>query len=144
MRAFGGITAAGTWASAPGGAGGNTANDGGNGGAGRIRIDTSGALAAPSVTPVGKRGPAWDVATPSIVRTPQQQLTLHGEPGKMHGIRVGSTQVLDAQIDIDGSNEIDVTLVPGRNTVCALWTTNNTSIIAPDEARSCIDVVYVP
>ncbi len=145
VRAFGGVVGApGAWIAAPGGGGGNAANDGGNGGAGRIRIDAPGALDAPSVTPVAKRGPAWAIDTPLIVREPTPTLTLFGEPGKTHGVRVDGAAVTDVQIGFDGQREVEVSLAPGANTVCALWTVNATEIVAPDEARSCVDVVYLP
>ncbi len=148
VRSGGAITATGVWLAAPGGNPGPGNLMGAAGQVGRIRIDAAAgeqaAIAAMATTPAPVRGPAWDVATPTIAATAAVTLRLRAQPGRTFGISVNDQAVSDATTGGTGIAMVPLTLRRGRNPVCAAWARNQdaTNLDRP-EARTCIDIAYV-
>jgi hypothetical protein len=121
---------------------------GGAGQTGRIRIDAAAgetaAITAMATNPPAVRGPSWDPGAPSITATATVMLKLRGHPGRSFGISLQDHALLDATVGGTGSTMVPVTLVRGRNTICAAWNTNLAATnLDRAEARTCIDLAYV-
>ncbi|MCB9561448.1 MAG: hypothetical protein H6709_15595 [Kofleriaceae bacterium] len=140
VRAAGTITASGPWLHAEGGSGGTAGNHGGDGGLGRIRVDVPGTPGSTSTSPVAVRGPAWAADAPVLVGAPDVTVRLHGEPGRTFVVMVGDDAVADQSINASGFRDYALTLAAGHNEVCAI---TDATQLARDEARSCIDIVYL-
>lgn len=128
----------------PGTGGAGLTSAGGDGRAGRARVD------AVSVT--GSLGPAhrgvmFDTGAPVIARMMQPEITVIGTPGDrfdLHRVTSGITSIDKTLIDLGGSAQLAVkpaSLTPGFNRLCAV--PENASL-ANDESRNCIDVAYLP
>jgi hypothetical protein len=148
IRTGAGVVSSGAWLAVdPGAIGTNgSSNEGGEGGVGRIRVDTpSGAVAGMAVTPAPTQGASWAVgagAAPTIVRTATPMLPLVGNPGNTYGVRVGSA-VSSVTLVGQATTNAQVTLQPGRNQVCAV-ADGQIASASSDVALDCIDVAYVP
>jgi len=133
-----------------GGGGGSTSGLTGAGGAGtegRIRWDTPlGNTAPTTVAPaVPHRGPAFDPATPAIVRTMRATFSMIGSTNDSFDVYVvdqDGIQHLGAKETF--SNDVasfEPTLTPGYNLVCI---TLDGGERGKPEADKCIEVAYLP
>ena len=143
------------WISAAGGnanPGTLTAQSGGTGSVGRIRVDTPTPVMSIS-TPAAVAGPAWAATVPvtSNGGGGKISLKLDGVSGSQHGISVdgvvgGSQPVVT--IGTDGTVEVDVPttlLVVGVHTICALYDNGDSNLqLGSIEDQSCIDIAYLP
>jgi hypothetical protein len=91
------------------------------------------------------RGPAWDVATPTIVATPSLDVTLTGHPGRTYGVRLDDAALTDLAAGLDGTVTHTISLAEGVSSLCAVYTSNAAATeLARPEATSCIEIVYLP
>lgn len=146
VSAGGAIMASGAWISAPGGTtspNGDTV--GGAGSVGRIRVDSpTGGVAAMANQPTAVAGPAWDADTSTIVDTAMVEFTLRGASGRAFGIRLNDEVVEDVSPGGSGTATVNVTLVAGRNELCAAYTSNDDATdLDRSEARTCVDIIYI-
>ena len=122
-------------------------NPGAAGSVGRIRIDAAGgdqaSIEAMATTPPPTRGPSWDLATPAIVATSPVTLSVRGQPGRIHAIRVNDTFVRDETIGASGTTPVTLALTGRRNLVCAAWSGNGATSLERREAQSCVEVAFV-
>ena len=102
-------------------------------------------VAAGVTSPTAYRGPAWASTTELIVRTADVELQVFGQPSRTFGIRVDNIAVGDITIINADARPVAVSLAVGHNQVCALYVRNADADLADlDEARTCINVVYLP
>jgi hypothetical protein len=139
------------WLTAPkGGAGTPVVNVGGDGSNGRVRVDQP--VASPGVgSMVGMAGsaagPAWDPTTPALVTTPNATVTLRAQAG-VYGVIANDLPIANGRGGNEtisgGAVDVSVDLARGRNRICALYAAIGAAYTDREEARTCIDVVYVP
>jgi hypothetical protein len=125
-----------------GGQGGtnNCSGEGGDGAAGRARVDAP-ELPASAASAFPFHGAVLDPATPIIVRAPMLTVTVRGGGGKTFAVTSPLTAPQPVPLDVDGHGTGDVMLMPGVNRVCVLMT--QTDLPSGDD-ENCIDVAYVP
>jgi hypothetical protein len=148
------------WLRAFGGAGGgNTVNNGGRGSGGRIRVDVpadpSSVIgtaevdgAAGAVPGTIAAGPTWDTTSSRISTSRTIMLGLWARTGS-YGVLVDDvmtpTQALVSNPAQATPVSIDLS-TPGLHTVCVLFRDFDgaSPFLAVAEAKTCVDVVYVP
>lgn len=141
VRAGGTIMSTTRWLSAPagtGGIGGGQVNGGGAGSAGRIRVDTGGGdVTAMANNPNPVQGPAWSSTVAHTSETAQFTAQLRGRPQTAFGIELNDVSIGDAMTGLSGTVNVNMTLRPGKNTLCALAAAGGA-----EEAVTCVDVFY--
>jgi hypothetical protein len=147
VRALGGLTATGGSVDVAGGAGedrGGSCNDGGAGAAGRIRIDAPAAALPGGLGGAddAARGPVWDPAAPVVTDDLTYTITLYGGANQDYGVYVGGGAIETVTTAPAGSIEVELTLVAGLNTICAVARPDLSSF--PQEAQTCRAIVAVP
>jgi hypothetical protein len=92
-------------------------------------------------------GPAWEVPPSAIVTTPDVQLRLRAQSGP-YGVLLDDVPIPanNGNVTIvSGSVPVTITgLHRGRNAICALYAGIGAANAGLPEARTCIEVVYVP
>jgi hypothetical protein len=151
VRTGAGITGAGGWLTADGGRVNTGATKrGGVGAIGRIRVDTPvGSVAevrGMGTVPEPSRGPAWAPGTPVLVASPEQTLTLTGNPGRTFGVLLNDVAIADVAPGPSGSVSVPVTLRSRHiNEVCAVYTRNaDATDLGREEATTCVEIAYLP
>ena len=134
-----------------GGAGGTSnsglAGAGGAGSEGRIRWDAPAGNPAPTAAApaVPHRGPAFDPATPAIMRTARATFSMTGSTNDSFDVSVvdhDEIQHLGAKETFSNdAARFEVTLSPGHNLVCI---TLEGGQRGKPEADKCIEVAYLP
>lgn len=132
------------------GAGGGAA--GGQGGAGRIRVDTPGALPATAPTGVERRGLSFAAATMHISTTDNPMVTLLGTAGDTFDMYVVDAAGVEhtgepqnQMIDSNGMKTVVVTLLPGYNRLCATLRPGTRNTTDPFSlADKCVEIAYLP
>jgi hypothetical protein len=142
------LTAAG---GSPGdGAGGGAT--GGQGGAGRIRVDAPGALPTTAPTGVVHRGLAFAAGTMRVSTTVNPMVTLIGTSGDVFDMYVVDSAGVEhfgepqnQTIESSGMKSLTVTLLPGYNRLCA---TLKPGVRNKDDrfnlADTCVEIAYLP
>jgi hypothetical protein len=143
IRAAAGFTPAGANLVAPGAAGTAAGtNPGGDGNVGRIRVDrVAGTITA---SPSAQRGPAWSLDTPLIVDGDQATITFTGQPGRPFGLYQNDNPIADVTTGAGGvTDDIVISLAPGRNHICAAYTSKDDPDINFDDvaASICVDIL---
>jgi hypothetical protein len=132
------------------GAGGGAA--GGQGGAGRIRVDTPGTVPTTAPTGVVHRGLAFAAATMRVSTTDNPMVTLLGTAGDVFDMYVVDPAGVEhfgepknQTIDGNGMKSLVVTLLPGYNRLCA---TLRPGVRNKDDrfslADTCVEIAYLP
>jgi hypothetical protein len=124
-------------------ANGGTAANSAAGGAGRIRVDAP-QLSATASPPV-VAGPSWSETTPTLVTSPTFTARINGTGCQgVYGAEISNGGCIDPR-DAALPNDITITLAPGFNRVCTLWTGTEDAggTEARAEAKSCVDIVYL-
>jgi hypothetical protein len=140
------------WLSTPRGLPGTpVVNVGGAGADGRTRVDQP--LELPLVglmvaTGGSAAGPAWDPETPALVTQPMVSARLRGQAGS-YGVINNDVAIANGTggnvTIVAGSVPVMITdLDRGHNRICALYAPIGAANADREEARTCIDVVYVP
>lgn len=142
------LTAAG---GSPGdGAGGGAT--GGQGGAGRIRVDAPGTLPTTAPTGVLHRGLAFAASTMRVSTTDNPMVTLIGTSGDVFDMYVVDSAGVEhfgepqnQTIEASGMKSLIVTLLPGYNRLCA---TLKPGVRNKDDrfslADTCVEIAYLP
>lgn len=135
----------------PGGGAGGGAT-GGQGGAGRIRVDTPGSLPTTAPTGVVHRGLAFAAATMHVSTTDNPMVTLLGTAGDVFDMYVVDSAGVEhfgepqnQTIDGTGMKTVVVTLLPGYNRLCATLkpgTRNKDDVF--NLADKCVEIAYLP
>jgi hypothetical protein len=94
--------------------------------------------------PAAVAGPAWDPETPAIVDAAALDVTLRGASGRPFGIRVNDAAVTDVIPGGAGTATVGVTLIDGRNELCAVYTANDQAVdLDKPEARTCVEILLI-
>ncbi|WP_428267734.1 hypothetical protein [Haliangium sp.] len=151
LRGLGGFADLGTSVrmDASGGAGGDTdtcLENGGGGADGRMRVDHPEPGEFPPFARTTRRpirGPVISPTLPTIVDTSGVVVPLFGQPSEVYQVFVNGSRFIGVEIDADGAVNVPVTLVPGRNLVCA--SVDSAPIeLQPSEAYHCLPIAYIP
>lgn len=128
---------------AAGAKGDDGCNAGGNGAAGRVRVDVPTAGSTPAfATGASYRGPILAPGTAPIATESPISVELYGDAGTTYYIeREGADR---AEVTTDSNRRVshDVELAAGINRICAVVRTD-VSISSP-EGTNCITVAYIP
>jgi hypothetical protein len=144
VRSGGGVSASGTWLTAP--AGGLGGGDGGTAAIGRIRVDSPTGTVASMADPTATQGPSWAVGTggaPAIARATQTTLPFIGQSGRSYAIIVNAVATTPVMLTTSSTAAVPVSLKPGHNAVCAI-ADGNAGNAGNEVARECIDVTLLP
>ncbi len=125
------------------GPGATRCNAGGNGSAGRIRIDVASQdLPALAADPTPVRGPHWADDIEPIQRDADFTATLYGEPNRTFAANLDGSEPVDVETSGSGIGSYHITLEPGHNRICAI--VSRTANLSLQEAVRCMVVTYVP
>jgi hypothetical protein len=135
-----------------GGAGAGGGATGGQGGAGRIRVDTPGALPTTAPTGVLHRGLSFAAATMRVSTTDNPMVTLLGTAGDVFDMYVVDSAGVEhfgepqnQTLDSNGMKTVTVTLLAGYNRLCA---TLRPGMRNKDDrfnlADTCVEIAYLP
>ncbi|HLU67892.1 MAG TPA: hypothetical protein VKZ63_16520, partial [Kofleriaceae bacterium] len=127
---------------APGGAGGGPNGcTGGDGGVGRIRVDRPNEVAL-ETAPAAYVAPMLVLDAGPIVREARLEVTVRAAPGASHNLLLDGQETEPVSTDGDGLGTVEVTLIPGLNTLCVEVAPG--ADLTYSESQNCSTVAYIP